>query len=95
MKILVVEDEPKSAGFLLQGLTEAGFSVSVADNGDDALVQAQTGSFAVVILDVGIPKRDGWSVLAELRRGGSQAPVLFLTARDAIDERVRGLAGRI
>ena len=90
-KILVVEDEPKSAGFLLQGLTEAGFSVSVADNGDDGLLLAQTGSFAVVILDVGIPKRDGWTVLSELRTTGAQTPVLFLTARDAIEDRVHGL----
>lgn len=91
MRLLIVEDEVKSAGFLRQGLTEAGFEVTTTDNGDDGLAQAKTGAFSVVILDVGIPKRDGWSVLAELRTAGSQTPVLFLTARDAIEDRVHGL----
>lgn len=91
MRLLIVEDEIKSAGFLHQGLTEAGFEVTITDNGDDGLAQAKTGAFAVVILDVGIPKRDGWSVLSELRTAGVQTPVLFLTARDAIEDRVHGL----
>jgi len=91
MRILVVEDEPKSAAFLHQGLTESGFSVQVVDNGDAGLAEARTDGYAVVILDVGIPQRDGWSLMTDLRKIGIQTPVLFLTARDAIEDRVRGL----
>lgn len=90
-RVLVIEDEPKSAGYLHQGLTESGFLPTVVGDGDDGLAHAQSGTYAVVILDVGIPKRDGWAVMAELRRAGSHPPVLFLTACDAIDDRVRGL----
>lgn len=91
MKILVIEDEPKSSAFLRKGLTEAGFDVTQSDDGDDGLTKARTGSHDLIILDVGIPQRDGWSVITELHKDGSLTPVLFLTARDAIDDRVRGL----
>ena len=91
MRILIVEDEPKTAAYLRQGLAEQGFVVDVAAQGDDGLHLARTGRYDVLILDVMLPERDGWSVLAELRRGGQHTPVLFLTARDAIHDRVKGL----
>ena len=91
MKILIVEDEKKTAAFLRKGLSEHGFSVDVAETGEDGLHLARTGEYAVVILDVMLPDRDGWSVLSELRRAGKQTPTLFLTARDAVQDRVKGL----
>ncbi len=91
MKILIVEDEKKTAAFLRQGLSEHGFTVEVAEQGDDGLRQAQTGCHDLIILDVMLPGRDGWSILQELRRGGREVPVLFLTARDAVRDRVKGL----
>jgi len=91
MRILIVEDARKTAAYLHQGLSEHGFVVDVADQGDDGLHLAQTGPYDLIVLDVMLPGRDGWSVLTELRRGGQQTPVLFLTARDAIDDRVKGL----
>ncbi len=93
MKILVVEDEKKTASYLRKGLTESGFVVDVAEQGEDGLDLARGGAYDLIILDVMLPGRDGWSVLAELRRLGQQVPVLFLTARDAIEDRVRGLEG--
>ena len=91
MKILIVEDEQKIAAYIRQGLTENGFVVEVAGQGDDGLHLARTGGYDLVILDVMLPERDGWSVLTELRRAGQQTPGLFLTARDAIDDRAKGL----
>jgi two-component system copper resistance phosphate regulon response regulator CusR len=91
MKILVVEDEKKTAAYLSKGLREQGFVVDIADQGDDGLYLAQTGDYDLIVLDVMLPRRDGWAILAELRRGGKQTPVLFLTARDAIHDRVKGL----
>jgi two-component system copper resistance phosphate regulon response regulator CusR len=91
MKLLVVEDEPKTAAYLRKGLAENGFVVDVAGEGDDGLHLARTGGYDIVILDVLLPGRDGWSVLTELRRAGVTTPVLFLTARDAVPDRVKGL----
>jgi two-component system, OmpR family, copper resistance phosphate regulon response regulator CusR len=91
MRILIVEDEPKTAAYLRQGLSENGFVVDVADQGEDGLHLARTGCYDLVVLDVMLPERDGWSVLTELRRSGTHTPVLFLTARDAIPDRVKGL----
>ncbi len=91
MRILIVEDERKAADYLSRGLTESGFVVDVATNGDDGLHLALEESYDLIVLDVGLPRRDGWSVLASLRRAGRQVPVLFLTARDAVSDRVRGL----
>jgi two-component system copper resistance phosphate regulon response regulator CusR len=88
---LVVEDEAKSAAYLRKGLTEHGFVVDVATNGEDALYLARNFEYDVVILDVMLPGRDGWSVLTELRHSGKQIPVLFLTARDGVQDRVKGL----
>ena len=91
MKVLVVEDEKKTAAYLKKGLSEKGFIVDVASEGEDGLHLAKTSDYDLVILDVVLPDRDGWSVLSELRRAGKQTPVLFLTARDAVQDRVKGL----
>ena len=90
MKILVVEDEPKSGDYLRQGLVEAGFVVDLARDGLDGLHLGETGDYALAILDVMLPRLDGWQVLAGLRRAGCEMPVLFLTARDQVDDRVKG-----
>jgi two-component system copper resistance phosphate regulon response regulator CusR len=91
MRLLVIEDERKTARYLRQGLAENGFAVDVASRGEDGLRLAQAGDYDLLILDVMLPGRDGWSVLAELRRAGRRTPVLFLTARDAVPDRVKGL----
>jgi two-component system copper resistance phosphate regulon response regulator CusR len=91
VKILVVEDEAKAAAYLRKGLSENGFVVDVAGRGDDGLQRALAGEYDLVILDVMLPGRDGWSVLQELRRAGKQTPVLFLSARDTVQSRVKGL----
>jgi two-component system copper resistance phosphate regulon response regulator CusR len=91
MRILVIEDEGKTATYLQKGLTENGFVVDVADRGDDGLHLARTGNYDLVVLDVMLPGLDGWTVVAGVRREGLQTPVLFLTARDAVDDRVKGL----
>jgi two-component system copper resistance phosphate regulon response regulator CusR len=91
VKILVVEDEARAAASLHKGLAEKGFVVDVASRGDQGLVLALAGDYDLIILDVMLPGRDGWSILAELRQAGKQTPVLFLTARDAIEDRVKGL----
>ena len=91
MKILVVEDAPKTGNYLKQGLLEAGFVVDLARNGEDGLHDALTVDYDLVILDVMLPGIDGWSVLRGIRAAGKEIPVLFLTARDQVDDRVRGL----
>jgi two-component system copper resistance phosphate regulon response regulator CusR len=90
MKILVIEDEIKTAKFLKKGLSESGFSVEVAADGLNGLHLLQEVEFDLVILDVMLPSLDGWQVLTRLRQAGRRMPVLFLTARDAVHERVRG-----
>jgi two-component system copper resistance phosphate regulon response regulator CusR len=91
MRILVVEDERKTGAYLRKGLAENGFSVDVTDEGGEGLQLAKTGTYDLLILDVMLPERDGWSILSELRRSGKRTPVLFLTARDTIADRVKGL----
>lgn len=91
MKILVVEDEPKTGNYLKQGLLEAGFVVDLARDGEDGMHGALTEAYDLVILDVMLPGIDGWSVLRGIRKSGKDMPVLFLTARDHVDDRVRGL----
>ena len=91
MRVLIVEDDDKAAAYLRKGLSENGFVVDVADNGDDGLHVMTTGAYDLIILDVMLPGRDGWSILADARRRGQQTPVLLLTARDAVQDRVRGL----
>jgi len=90
MRILVIEDETKTAKFLKKGLSEAGFVVNVAADGLDGQYLAQESEFDLIILDVMLPGLDGWQVVARLREEGNRALVLFLTARDAVHERVRG-----
>ena len=91
MKILIVEDEPKTGEYLRQGLNEAGFVADLAATGSDGLQLALHGEYDLVILDVMLPELDGWQVLASLRRRGLEMPVLFLTARDQVEDRVKGL----
>ena len=91
MKILVVEDESKTGMYLKQGLTEAGFVVDLAANGFDGLHLATSESYDLAVLDVMLPGIDGWQILQGIRRAGSDMPVLFLTARDQIEDRVKGL----
>jgi two-component system, OmpR family, copper resistance phosphate regulon response regulator CusR len=90
MKILVIEDEPKTANFVKKGLREAGFVVDVARDGLDGSHLALELEFDLIILDVMLPGLDGWQIVARLRQKGRHAMVLFLTARDAVHERVRG-----
>ncbi|MDF2642922.1 MAG: DNA-binding response regulator [Pseudomonas sp.] len=90
MRILVVEDEAKTADYLRKGLGESGYLVEVAANGLDGLHLVQEGEFDLIILDVMLPGLDGWQLLQVIRRK-SQTPVLFLTARDAVEDRVKGL----
>ena len=91
MKLLVAEDEPKTGVYLQQGLTEAGFTVDRVTTGTDALQQAQSEAYDLLILDVMMPGLDGWDVLRKIRAAGQDVPVLFLTARDGVDDRVKGL----
>ena len=89
MKLLVIEDEPKAAEYLRQGLTESGFTVEVAHNGVDGLHAAVNGDHDLVLLDLMLPGIDGFAVLSALRTS-RQIPVLLLTARDNTDDKVRG-----
>ncbi len=91
MKILIVEDEPKTGTYLKRGLTNAGFVVACAKDGRDGLHLALTESYDLVVLDVMLPGIDGWEVLRAMRRADKQAPVMFLSARDHVDDRVKGL----
>ena len=91
MKILIVEDEPKAGDYLRQGLREAGYVVDLVTNGIDGLHHGLEGDHDLVILDVMLPGMDGWQVLSSLRSRGREMPVLFLTARDQVEDRVKGL----
>ena len=91
MKILLVEDEPKTASYLKLGLTQAGFTVHVAVDGWEGLDLARTESYDLVLLDVMLPGLDGWEVIRRLRLENKTVPVLFLTARDEVNDRVKGL----
>lgn len=91
MKILVIEDEPKAASYLQQGLSEAGYVVDVATDGDSGLAAARNNDYALLVCDIMLPQRDGFSVVAELRRAGRTTPILLVTAREELDARVRGL----
>lgn len=91
MKILIAEDEPKTSAYLKRGMEENGFVVDLASNGDDAIHLASNCSYDLIILDVMLPGRDGWSIISELRRREISTPTLFLTARDSVHDRVMGL----
>ena len=91
MRLLLVEDDPRIARFVAKGLREQAYAVDIAATGDDALYQADINSYDLVILDVMIPGRNGFEVCRELRRSGKSLPILMLTARDAVEDRVVGL----
>lgn len=91
MKLLVAEDDPKTSGYLKKGLSENGFVVDIVETGDSALSSLRTGVYDIAILDVMLPVQDGWSVLCAARKDRVATPVLFLTARDAVEDRVKGL----
>ncbi len=91
MKILIVEDEPKTGDYLRQGLREAGFAVDLVQDGLDGLHLGIEGDQDLIILDVMLPRMDGWGVLQALTQAGITTPVIFLTAKDQVEERVRGL----
>jgi len=91
MKILIIEDEPKTAAYLKKGLEENGYVADIAEDGELGAYMARQGGYELIILDVMLPRQDGWSVLRELRERRNEVPVLFLTARDGVPDRVRGL----
>lgn len=92
-RILIVEDEQRISSFLQKGLRSNGYSTSIAESGQDALAVARTGEFDLVILDIGLPDMDGFEVLQRFRQRNSHVPVIVLTARDAVTDRVLGLEG--
>jgi two-component system, OmpR family, response regulator len=91
MRVLVVEDDRKIASFVVNGLKQNGFAVDHAADGEDALLRAQTIAYDAAVVDVMLPKMDGLSLVAELRAKGVLVPVLFLSAKASVDDRVRGL----
>ena len=91
MKILIVEDETKTGEYLQKGLKEAGYNTDLARDGRDGLHLALTGDYDLVILDVMVPVVDGWQILKSIRQSGQSIPVLFLTAKDSVEDRVKGL----
>lgn len=90
MRVLIAEDEPKTQRYLLQGLRELGFAVDAAGDGNTALALLREHTFDVAVLDIMLPAQDGWSILRTLRAEANHTPVLFLTARDHVEDRVRG-----
>jgi len=91
MHLLIIEDEPKTAAYLKKGLIENGFVADHAANGQDGLFLATTGNYDMIIVDIMLPLIDGWTVVKEFRKSGKSVPVLFLTALDAVNDRVKGL----
>ena len=91
MKVLIVEDEPKTAAFLKKGFAEEGYVTDTAENGVDGIQLATTGNYDLVVLDVMMPKCDGWTVLEEIRKRNQNQSVIMLTALDSVAHRVRGL----
>ncbi len=91
MRVLLVEDQQEISEFISRGLTEAGYSVTIAPNGEQALSIALERTFALIILDIMLPGRDGWSVCTELRDRRITTPIIMLTARDSVKDRVKGL----
>ena len=91
MRILVIEDEKKTAAFLAKGLREAGFEVDIANDGERGLERARANKFHLLVVDIMLPQKDGWEVVSELKADGVRTPILFLTARDSVRDRVKGL----
>ena len=92
-RILIVEDEPRISSFIEKGLTANGFTTSVTQSGNEGLMLADSGEFDLLILDIGLPDRDGFDVLRELRTRNKNLPVVILTARDGVPDKVQGLEG--
>ena len=91
MRLLVVEDDPMIGRAIRQGLVAAGYAVDWAEDGRIAELALANGVYDLVVLDLGLPARDGMTVLEELRRSGNHVPVIIVTARDAVDQRIAGL----
>jgi len=91
MRLLLVEDDPRIARFVAKGLREQAYAVDVAGSGEQALYQAAINTYDLVVLDVMIPAPDGFAVCRELRKAGQRMPILMLTARDAVEDRIEGL----
>ncbi len=91
MRILVIEDEKKTRDYLKKGLSENSFVVDAAEDGETGQHLALNGNYDLIVLDVMLPKRNGWTIIGDIRHQGNQTPVLFLTARDSIQDRVQGL----
>jgi two-component system, OmpR family, copper resistance phosphate regulon response regulator CusR len=91
MRVLLIEDKKKTAAFLAKGLQEDGLTVEVAHDGETGLNLARASKHDLLIVDVMLPKKDGWAVVSELRESGLRTPILFLTARDSVRDRVKGL----
>jgi two-component system, OmpR family, copper resistance phosphate regulon response regulator CusR len=91
MRVLLVEDDPHMARFVARGMREQSYAVDIADDGEDALYRASVNDYDIVVLDVMIPMVDGFAVCRELRAKTAQMPILMLTARDAVEDRIRGL----
>jgi two-component system, OmpR family, copper resistance phosphate regulon response regulator CusR len=91
MRILVIEDDRKVAGFIQKGLTEEQYAVNVCYDGADGLFWAKEYAYDVILLDIMLPKKDGISVCHELRAGGVTTPIIMLTARDTVDDKIKGL----
>lgn len=92
-RILIIEDEDRISSFVAKGLKAAGFAPTVADTGKEGCYLAQTGDFELIVLDLGLPDEDGFSVLARIRSTNVDTPVIILTARSSIDDTVAGLEG--
>src|SRR5262245_54014266 len=91
MRVLLVEDEPDLASAIARALSDQDFAVDIARDGDEGLFQATEAPYDAIVLDVMLPGRDGWDVLRSVRSAGRTVPVIMLTARDTVDDRVRGL----
>jgi two-component system, OmpR family, copper resistance phosphate regulon response regulator CusR len=91
MRILLVEDEPRMAHFIAKGLREQSFAVDTAQDGEAALYQLSINDYDLLLLDVMLPRKDGYAVCREVRAQGLKIPILMLTARDTVDDRVEGL----
>jgi DNA-binding response OmpR family regulator len=91
MRVLVVEDSPRLQASIARGLRKSGYAVDVSGDGVDALERAQRTEYEVIVLDLLLPKLDGWSVLRRLREGGKQTHVLILSAKDRVEDRIQGL----
>lgn len=93
MRLLVVEDEKKVASFIKKGLEEEHYAVDIAEDGEMGLYMAETNDYDLIVLDLMIPKIDGWELLRRIRARQNNVPILILTARDSVEDRVRGLNG--